>query len=45
MVETQPPLARALEWRDKDWRDDEGELVPEVVDVVCAMLVEGDARA
>ncbi|MCZ8315116.1 magnesium transporter [Phreatobacter sp.] len=45
MVETQPPLARALEWRDRDWRDDEGELLPAVVDVVCAMLVEGDAES
>jgi magnesium transporter len=45
MVETQLPLAPALEWRDKDWRDDEGELLPAIVDIVCGMLREGDAES
>jgi magnesium transporter len=45
MVETQPPLARALEWRDRDWRDDDGELLPDIVDIVCGMLGEADAES
>jgi len=44
MVETQPPLVGALAWRDKDWRDDEGELLPDVVEAVCSLLATEDAE-
>ena len=43
MAETTSPAAMAEAWRDKDWRDEDGELLPELVDFVLAALAANDA--
>jgi len=45
MAEPTSPVAMAEEWRDKDWRDEDGELLPAVVEIVQAGLAAGDAAS
>lgn len=42
MADTPSPAAMAEEWRHRDWRDADGELLPELVQAVVAMLAAGD---
>jgi magnesium transporter len=42
MAETTSPAAMAAEWREKDWRDEDGELLPAVVDLVQSILRADD---
>ncbi|MDP2803984.1 MAG: magnesium transporter [Phreatobacter sp.] len=42
MAVTTSPAAMAEEWRDKDWRDEDGELLPAVVSLVQSILRADD---
>lgn len=42
MAETTSPAAMAEDWREKDWRDEDGELLPAVVDLVQTILRADD---
>ncbi len=45
MAETTSPAAMAEEWREKDWRDEDGELLPAVVDLVQTILRADDGES
>lgn len=45
MAETTSPAAMAEEWREKDWRDEDGELLPAVVDLVQSILRADDGES